>query len=185
MKISIASAIALVSVGVMSCTTPQDSVTPAPTTFSGAKGSNPTPTPTTPPAPLPILTPNPTPIYDMNPVMTTGTWTVKSYYRGFSDNTTDYSGYKFTFSQYGVTATDGKGGSWSGSWRNTIGGQILYYGGGSVSVTSMALIFDKSAPKVLFRLNANWNVNSATTSSDAVIDNFEPTAGERVEFVNQ
>ena len=131
-----------------------------------------------------MLTPNPALVYDLNPVMTTGTWVVKTYYRGFADNTTDYTGYTFVFLPNGsLKATDGRGNETYASWRNTVGGQVLYYGG--VSVTSMAMIFSKSSSKQLFRLNANWNVNPATTTDSVIIDNFEPTAGERMEFVRQ
>ncbi|AUD04588.1 hypothetical protein CWM47_23710 [Spirosoma pollinicola] len=113
--------------------------------------------------------------------MPTGTWSVKSYYRSFSDNTSDYSGYKFVFTPNVVTVTDNRGNTYSGSWYATVGGQIPYYGG-APSITALTMSFSKSAPKQLSRLSATWNVNLATSTKDVVLDNFEPLSGERIEF---
>ena len=113
--------------------------------------------------------------------MPTGTWTVKSYYRTFSSSTSDYAGYKLVFTPGVVTATDNKGNVYSGWWYATIGGQIPYYGG-APSITALTMSFPKSAPNQLKRLTATWNVNLATTTTDVVLDNFEPLSGERIEF---
>ncbi|MBO0937066.1 hypothetical protein J2I47_10965 [Fibrella sp. HMF5335] len=182
MKISIASAIALLAISTLSCNHSQEVVNPAANArqgSSGGGGTTPTPTPT---GALPVLTPNPTPINNLGPIMPTGTWTVKSYYRAFSDKTTDYTGYKLVFSPNGtVVATDDQGASYSGGWYATIGGQVAYYGG-AISITALTMNFGKSAPSKLSRFNATWNVNMATTTTDVVLDNFEPLSGERVEF---
>ena len=114
--------------------------------------------------------------------MPTGPWSVKSYYRGFSESTSNYTGYKFVFDPSGfVTVTDNKGNSYSGSWYATIGGQVPYYGG-APSITALTMSFTKSAPQSVYRLGATWNVNLTTTTTDVVLDNFEPLSGERIEF---
>lgn len=179
------STIALLALGALSCSSSADSVNPL---GSARQGSGTTTTPpttttttTTPPSTLPVLAPNATPINDLGPVMPTGTWTIKSYYRSFSDNTSDYNGYKFVFTANVVTVTDNRGNVYSGSWYATIGGQIPYYGG-APSITALTMSFGKSAPKQLSRLSATWNVNLATATTDVVLDNFEPLAGERIEF---
>ena len=114
--------------------------------------------------------------------MPAGSWTVKSYYRAGAEVTSDFKGCSFVFDSNGlVTATDSKGKSTIGSWYATVGGQVVYYGAGP-SITSLSLSFDKKAPKPFDRLTNTWNVNLATTSRDVVLDNFEPLAGERIEF---
>jgi hypothetical protein len=182
MKVIITSVIALLAVGVLSCSQPDTVISPSP--FSGAKGSSGGGGTTTPPptGTLPILAPNPTPINDLGPIMPTGTWKVKAYTRAFTNNTSDYAGYTFVFSPNNVvTATDGLGVSTSGIWIAYIGGQVSYYGG-AASITAMTISFSKSGPKELYRLSALWNVHQATTTTDVVMDNFEPLSGERIEF---
>lgn len=181
MKFIIVSVITLLAVSVLSCTQSQEIVNPIAGARQGSPNPTPTPSPTPAPTSLPTLTPAANPINDLGPVMPTGTWTVKSYYRSFSDNTSDYSGYKFVFTGNVVTVTDNKGNVYSGSWYATIGGQIPYYGG-APSITALTMSFNKSAPKQLSRLSATWNVNLATTTKDVVLDNFEPLSGERIEF---
>ncbi|MBO0930141.1 hypothetical protein [Fibrella aquatilis] len=182
MKISIASAIALLAVSTFSCNNADSVIKPnasARQGSSGGGGTTPTPAPT---GSLPVLAPNPTPINNLGPIMPTGTWTVKTYYRAFTDKTTDYTGYTLVFAPNGVvTAVDSQGNSYSGGWYATIGGQVAYYGG-AISITALTMNFGKSAPSKLSRFNATWNVNLATTTSDVVLDNFEPLSGERVEF---
>ena len=179
MKISVASAIAMIAWGALSCSQPQEVIAPVGSARQGSPSPTPTPAPT---GTLPVLTPAADPINDLGLIMPTGTWTVKTYYRAFTDKTTDYGTYKFVFSANRiVTATDSKGNSSSGSWYATIGGQIPYYGG-APSITALTMNFGKSAPSGLSRLSATWNVNLATTTTDVVLDNFEPLSGERIEF---
>lgn len=179
MKTYIIAACTLLTMGTFACTQSSVELNPVSAT-GGARGGSPTPTPpasTT----LPALPANPNPVYDLRPILPAGTWTVKSYYRSGSDATSDFAGCTFVFASNGqVTATDSKGKSSSGLWVATVGG-VTYYGS-APTVTALSLYFDKKTPKPFDRLSNTWNVNLATTSTDVIIDNVEPQAGERVEF---
>lgn len=180
MKTIITPVIALLMMGALSCTQPAVDVPPT-SAPSGARGGSSTPTPPS-STTLPALPANPNPINDLRPIMPSGTWTVKSYYRGWSDETSEFAGCTFVFTSGGqVTATDSKGNSSSGRWVTTVGG-VTYYGS-APTVTSLTMYFDKKVPKPFDRLSKTWNVNLATNSRDVIGDNVEPQAGERIEFI--
>ena len=177
MKIRITSVLVVLAIGALSCSQPQEAITPNSSARQGSGSSTPSPTGT-----LPVLPPAANPIYNLGPVMPAGTWTVKSYVRALTDKTSDYKGYTFVFSPNNIlTVTDNKGVATSGRWFAYVGGQVPYYGA-APAVTALGMSFDKSASSTINRLGATWNVNMATTTTDVILDNVEPLSGERIEF---
>lgn len=128
------------------------------------------------PSTTPAVTPAPNALTDVAPVLTTGSWTVRSYRQRAEDKTGDFAGLTFVFARNGALTATQNGRSFGGSWSSTPGG-VTYYGS-APAVATVTLTFGNDKP--VKTITKSWNLNAASTSEQLMLDNREPLDDEHL-----
>ncbi len=114
---------------------------------------------------------------DVKAVMPVGSWSVGSLRQRTEDKSSSFKNISFVFSADGtVTATD-NGKTTKGTW--VYSPAVTYYGGNGLA----SITFSMGTSKPFDMLSGTWNLNSASTSSNLLLDYKEPAEDEHLSFV--